>query len=120
MVNKKVYLFLAFLIFIAVVSLLTAMVDKRGSSYRPGLSKQYDQAVYYAQSVYRAKKKLGVDFSNGPCLTNDLLPEWVADIVHSPRESIDDLSENQCQAYLEGRAKHFVELDLDGNVVRVR
>jgi hypothetical protein len=44
----------------------------------------------------------------------------VADVVHSPRDPIDDLPENQCQAYLEGRAKHFVEIDVNGNIIRVK
>lgn len=89
-------------------------------TYRPGLWKEADSAVNQAQALFRLKKSQGEDFSNGPCLSNDLMPGWVADTVHSPRQSVDDLPQNQCQAYLEGRAKHFVELDLNGNVVRVK
>ncbi len=47
------------------------------------------------------------------------LPDWVCDIAHSPRQSeIDDLPENQCSAYREGRAKHFVEVDMNCNLIR--
>lgn len=81
---------------------------------------EIDTAINQAQYIYRQKKLMGENFSNGPCLSNDLLPGWVIDIVHSPRVKIDDLSQNQCPAFLEGRAKHFVELDLDGNLVRVQ
>lgn len=94
--------------------------DFENNKYKPGVSYEMDIAVSQAQSLYYQKNKLGIDFSEGPCLTNDLLPGWVADMVHVPREKVDNLAENQCQAYLEGRAQHFVELDLNGEVVRVK
>ncbi len=81
---------------------------------------EIDSAVNQAQHVYRQTKLSGGDFSNGSCLSNALMPDWVADIAHSPRLPIDDLPENQCSAYLEGRAKHFVELDVDGNLIRAK
>lgn len=87
-------------------------------SYRPGIFKDVDRAVNQALKVYEQKKNLGEDFSDGPCLTNDLLPGWILDIAHNPRKPVDNLSQNQCQALLEGRAKHFVELDPNGNVIR--
>lgn len=89
-------------------------------SYQPGVSNEADAAVRRAQQVYRDKKLQGDDLRSGPCLSNDLMPGWVADLVHNPRSRTDDLPQNQCRAYLEGKASHFVELDLDGNVVRVQ
>jgi hypothetical protein len=88
--------------------------------YRPGISRDFDMAVKQAKALYAVKSAEGEDFADGPCLTNDLLKDWVADVVHNPRITIDNLPENQCQAYLEGRAHHFVELDLEGNLVRVK
>lgn len=77
-------------------------------------------AVNQAKYFYNQKKLRGEDMSLGPCLSNALMPGWVVDIVHNPRQSMDDLLENQCSAYLEGRAKHFIELDIDGNFVRAK
>jgi hypothetical protein len=91
-----------------------------GEDYRPGISRDFDKAVKQAKVVYDVKNAQGVEFADGPCLTNDLLKDWVADIVHNPKIAVDFLPENQCQAYLEGRAHHFVELDLEGNLVRVK
>ena len=54
------------------------------------------------------------------CLSNFLISGWVLDIAHNPREAIDDLPQNQCSAYLSGQAKHFVELDLNGDLIRFR
>lgn len=81
---------------------------------------EMETAINQAQHFYRQRKEQGGDFSNGPCLSNALMPNWVVDIAHSPREPIDDRVENQCSAYSEDRAKHFVELDLEGNLIRAR
>ena len=88
--------------------------------YKPGYSYEIDQAVNQAQTLFAQKKALKEDFTNGPCLTNDLMTGWVVDLVHNPRQLIDNNEEYQCQAYREGRATHFVELDLNGEVVRVK
>lgn len=112
---------------IAVVSLSIVYVHEANpfnavvkGKYKPGLDDDIDKAVDKAQKIYRDRKALGMDFETGPCLSNDLLPEWVVDIAHNPRVKADDLAENQCQAFIEGRAKHFVELDLEGEVIRVK
>lgn len=89
-------------------------------SYKPGVNLDVDKALIQSQALYNRKKAQGEDFSSGPCLTNDLMEGWVADTVHVPRIKSDNLPENECQAYLEGRAKHFIELNqADGSFVRV-
>jgi hypothetical protein len=60
-----------------------------------------------------------VDLSSGPCL-GKLKNDWVLDIVHLPRESVDNLTENQCEDYLLGRVHHFVEMTSKGEVVTVK
>ena len=79
-----------------------------------------DIAVNQAKYFYQMKRSQGEDLSNGSCISNALMPDWVADIAHNPRQALDDLPENQCPAYLEGRAHHFVELDLEGNLIRAK
>lgn len=79
---------------------------------------EIDTAVNQAKYFYQQKKDRREDLSSGPCLTESLMPGWVVDIVHNPRLPIDDLGENQCKSYREGRAKHFVELDINGGLVR--
>jgi len=61
-----------------------------------------------------------LSLSNGPCLSNSLpdAPDWVCDIAHMPREPLDNLPENQCNAFREGKAHHFVELDETCNLIR--
>lgn len=77
-----------------------------------------EAAVAEAKAVFIAQEAQAVDFSSGPCLTNTLLPDWVADVAHNPRQSVDDQPGNQCSAYRNGTAHHFVELDPSGQLIR--
>lgn len=77
-----------------------------------------DMAVAKAKELWRAQFQLEEDLSNGPCLSNDLIPDWVADIAHNPRQSVDDDPANQCPAYRAGTAHHYVELDPAGNLIK--
>lgn len=115
----KLFLLVAVvLVGVVLVTLKTSSSPK--AKYKPGVLSEFDTALREAQRIYAQKKQAGFEFSNGPCLTNDLMSGWVADLVHNPRTQEDNLPENQCRAYLEGRARHFVELDLEGNLVRIR
>lgn len=114
---KKFVLILSLTVIVGTAALTIAL---NSNSPQPVSKVEFWAAVNQAQSFYNQQKILGEDFSSGPCLTNALTPDWVLDIVHNPRQPIDDLPENQCPAYLEGRARHFVELDPDGNLVRAR
>lgn len=117
--NKEIKLFILILVCILITAFIVIKINKK-PIYKKGSSGVYDNAISAAISLYTIRVKEGMDMSTGPCLTNDLVPDWVVDIVHVPRDKIDDLPANQCQAYLEGRAHHFVELDANGNLVRVR
>lgn len=110
-----------FLLVLTTLMIVAALVIRNGKppGYKKGSSIVFDSAVSAALSLYKKEVLAGRDMSSGSCLSNDLMPGWVVDIVHSPREAVDDLPENQCQAFREGRASHFVELDTNGNLVRV-
>lgn len=81
---------------------------------------EVETAINQARHLYQQEKEKGRDFSTGPCLSNALMPNWVVDTAHNPRLPLDDKVENQCPAYFEGRSKHFVELDPDGNLIRAQ
>lgn len=114
----KIILFTLSLLAILLTAFFTLLFNE--NSYQSVPKSEIDTAINQAQLIYRQKKLAGEDFTSGPCLSNDLLPGWVVDIVHSPRIEIDNLVENQCPAYLEGRARHFVEFDPDGNLIRAQ
>lgn len=112
---------LLFTVSFAVV-LLTAAATLLFNNFviKPVPKTEIDTAVNQAKLLYSQRRDRGEDFSSGPCLSNALMANWVADIAHNPRLPIDDLPENQCVAYLEGRAEHFVELDIEGNLIRAK
>lgn len=72
--------------------------------------------VALAKARFAHERSRGVDMSRGPCL-GTIAPGWVVDVAHNPRQPVDDLAQNQCAAYREGKAKHFVELDPSGNLI---
>lgn len=105
---------------IATSSFLVFITNNAPSKYKPGIWPEADRAVSQANHVYNLAKQRGVDFSAGPCLSNSLISGWVLDTAHNPRQPIDDKQENQCGTFLDGQATHFVELDLEGNLIRIK
>jgi len=69
----------------------------------------------------RAELEKGADLSAGPCLGNPIVgyTDWVCDVAHSPRGDVDNLPENQCSAFRQGIAKHFIEVGTDCGVIKV-
>lgn len=65
----------------------------------------------------QAMKTAGADYSDGPCLSDEIVPDWVCDVAHSPRTAADNVPENQCSEYGKS-AHHFVELDTKCNFIR--
>jgi hypothetical protein len=88
-----------------------------GSNVNPSGS---ERAVDEAQVAFRQAQSSGIDLNTGPCISESLpsLPDWVADVAHDPRQPIDDEPANQCQRYRSGEAHHFVELNIDGQLIR--
>jgi len=79
-----------------------------------------EELVIMAQDLFKEKQAEGMDMTNGPCLTNQLVPGWVVDVAHSPRQEVDNQPENQCSAFREGTAQHFIELDTEGNLIKLK
>ncbi|MFH1696800.1 MAG: hypothetical protein ABH854_02730 [Candidatus Diapherotrites archaeon] len=69
----------------------------------------------------RAELEKGTDLSGGPCLGNPIVGyvDWVCDVAHSPREDVDNLPGNQCSAFRQGIAKHFVEVGENCGVIKI-
>ena len=101
-------------------SLVNDIVDVTTGIGAVKIKEKADEKLAIAKAIelWRVKLLSGEDLSDGPCLSNKIIPDWVADIAHDPRQEIDDLPQNQCSAYREGTAHHFVELDPEGNVIR--
>jgi len=75
------------------------------------------KCIYLCQQ----EKAKGTNLDTSPCIGNpiDGFNDWVCDIAHAPRQAIDNMPENQCSAFREGKAKSFVELDPECKVIKV-
>ena len=95
--------------------------DGRGVWIKHGNPAETPSYVLEQQQLIDQAKQLFVNYtgnlSNGPCL--GAVGNYVVDIVHNPRQSVDNLPENQCEDYKSGNLKNFMELDENGEVVRV-
>ena len=94
------------------------MSDRSSSSQPNRFDEERQEAIRRAKQLFRHIQREGRDLSEGPCIAEEILPGWCVDIAHDPRQPEDNLPQNQCQSYRTGRARHFVELDPEGNVIR--
>lgn len=72
-----------------------------------------EKAISACKAECNSRLSAGEGLSAGPCLLDPIpeSPDWVCDVAHEPRQDIDDQPENQCSAFRERRANHFVEVD---------
>jgi hypothetical protein len=70
-----------------------------------------------AIELYNKARDEGAVF-NSQCL--GACGDYAVDVVHVPRNDVDNLVENQCADYTTGKLKHFIELDNDGEIVRIQ
>jgi hypothetical protein len=106
--------------FLLIAAFLVLSLTACGNSGEQISQSDRDKAVDEAQNAFAQVQAAGQDLSAGPCISESLpgLSDWVADVAHDPRESIDDEPANQCQRYRSGQAHHFVELNIDGQLIR--
>lgn len=99
----------------------TEMIPKRDLS-----EVNLDQKMLIEDILKEAKAEINrrmdddEDLSKGPCILNpsQINADWVVDIAHEPRTEEDDKKENQCSSYLNSESKHFIEVDIKGDLLR--
>lgn len=78
------------------------------------------QAVIKCQDLCQQESTNdGQGFDVGPCLSNAIAPDWVCDVAHKPRQTVDDDPAHQCSAVREGKAHHYVEVDGNCNIIKI-
>ena len=82
--------------------------------YVPDYFVEQQQIISCALNLYDNETKMSL---SSQCLGT--CGDYAIDVVHVPRTQEDNLTENQCGAYKNREVNHFVELDKDGNVVRI-
>lgn len=78
--------------------------------------KDSSDAILCALNLYKKAKADGMNFSS-QCLGS--CGDYAVDIVHVHRNDIDNLVENQCSYYRDGKVSRFIELDQEGNILRI-
>ena len=119
-IPKRELLFGITFLVISITSILVWQLNRKDGEYKPGINGTNDRAVNTARTLLEEQKKRKVDLSSMPCISNALMKDWAADLVHNPKVPEDSLPENQCEAIREKTATHYVELDLDGNVMKIK
>lgn len=104
----------------------TILILRRDSKENPPPADTMQEAtssgtvIEYGQELIVDLNATGADLSTGPCIDDgETFPDWVIDIVHDPREPIDDLPENQCGAFRDGRVDKFIEFTTSGKAIRI-
>jgi len=113
---RRKYLIIAFVGILIIVVMLILFKSEKAT-----LDKGYEEEIKQkALELYQQKKAQGMEFSSqclGTIYVNGI--GYVVDIVHVPRSKEDNKIENQCQDYREGKVSHFIELDKNGEIVRI-
>lgn len=82
----------------------------------PDYVTEQQTAINCANELYNKTNGEGAGF-NSQCLGT--CGDYDVDVVHVPRNDIDNLVENQCPSYREGIVGKFIELDKNGEIVRI-
>jgi hypothetical protein len=117
----KLLILLILIIFICGCTLFQSQPEENES-----ISLTSDVVISSCESLCRSALNSGEYLESGPCLSdaksnwepNWNVNNWVCDIAHYPRQPIDNLQENQCQGFKEGKAQHFVELYPNCTLIR--
>lgn len=83
---------------------------------RAGKKDMEQTAMKCALVLYEQEIARGIEL-NSQCL--GVCGGYAVDIVHVPRVNEDNILENQCSDYREGRVSKFIELDKNGDIVRI-
>ncbi len=116
------FIILLFLSFLLIPKLDFNVFKKSFSSekFESNVSVIINDCISYCEYL----KSQDFDLSKGPCIMDPYKykgkynNDWVCDIAHNPRISIDNLAENQCSSFRKRESKHFIELTPDCKFIR--
>ncbi len=94
--------------------------DEKGVYVKHGNPAEIPGYVIWQQAAIACADDLFLNFTeekNSQCIGT--CGNYAVDLVHVPRTAEDDLTENQCGDYMNGFVKYFIELDKNGEIVRI-
>jgi hypothetical protein len=125
---RKTFIFIVVAVFLilAVIFLVLRgneddwIKDSRGVWIKHGNPSETPEQVLEQQNVVNCALEKFNSFTgeiNSQCL--GVCGDYAVDIVHVPRTAEDNLIENQCEEYRNGNVNHFIELNKNGEIVRI-
>lgn len=120
--EQKILILGVVIIVIVGVALLTGLFGggERPASTSEGtgsITSLADQAKTKCIQLCQSKLQQGINLAPGPCLSNEIVSDWVCDVAHDPRQEVDNDPANQCPQF--GKtASHFIEVDPECNFIR--
>jgi Na+-transporting NADH:ubiquinone oxidoreductase subunit NqrF len=127
-------LLLLMILFVVIIALIISAVLLRGNednwikdskgewikhgnpAVTPSEVEEQQKAIHCADSLYNSLKQNGTRF-NSQCLGT--CGSYAVDVAHNPRIIDDNELQNQCRDFANGNLTHFIELDQNGNVIRI-
>jgi len=76
------------------------------------------QTINSCINLCKAQLAMGKNLSEGPCLSNNISIGWVCDVAHFKRTKADNNIKNQCSEYVNGIARHFVEVNPECDLIK--
>jgi len=120
---KKIYWTIGIIVLVIVVVLILknsgdSWFVKKGGDLDVGekVVDEQGSVVLCALELYRQADATGMNFSS-QCL--GVCGDFAVDVVHVPRDEVDNLPDNQCEAFRNGEVGRFIELDQEGELVRI-
>ena len=101
---------------VIVAMLLLALFFVYGFQINNGASEE--SMDYAKEACLMLCKTVTFSKSDGPCLSDEIAPDWACDVAHNPRIEVDEWAENQCNSYRTGSVHHFVEVTPDCKFIR--
>lgn len=94
--------------------------DSRGVWVKHGNPSNISEQVLQQQEAINCALDKFNNFTeeiNSQCL--GVCGDYAVDIVYVPRTAEDNLAENQCEEYRNGNVNHFIELNKNGDIVKI-
>jgi len=127
---KKIYLIIGIILLLIVGWLVIRFIiggpeddwikDSKGVWIKHGNPSETPAYVLEQQELIDCSLEKFDSFSgevNSQCLGS--CGDYAVDLVHVPRNSEDNKAENQCEEYRNGAVNHFIELDKNGDLIRI-
>lgn len=96
---------------ITIITILSVLIF----GCKQDISSDSDEATRKCQELCKKHLQLDFDISKGPCLAEEIIPDWVCDVSLS---SVDDEDE-MCQNLRNKKANHFIEVDTECNLLKI-